>query len=202
MGLDLTLFSISSQAKFVLEKAKTNSDYANDFDKIQDTENLKLHLKMVQANPDGTPEYVLQELIRDSKIVLSHYPDTKIDKYRFHFGGYGYETLNYLLVEFLKEKHLNIGKGKIFYDGIDICNTQLIRLQYIDHFKTAEISNLLKSIDFSSIVRYYDYEKMLNLVYKLAKPEKLSHLEAEFNNLKIFFNEAVKLDAFVVVKVN
>ena len=40
--------------------------------KIQDTKELKWHLKLVQANPDGTPEHILEELIEDSKTVLSH----------------------------------------------------------------------------------------------------------------------------------
>lgn len=67
MGLDLELFSISNKAKFVLDKAKLKVDYANDFDKIQNTDNLELHLKMVQANPDGTPEYILKNLLKTQK---------------------------------------------------------------------------------------------------------------------------------------
>jgi hypothetical protein len=202
VGLDLTLFSISNKAKFVLEKAKLNSDYANDFDKIQDTDNLKLQLKMVQANPDGTPEHILQELIEDSKIVLSHYPDNKIDKYEFHSLTRGYETLNYLLTEYLTENNIYINNDKVFFGGTDIVsNSQTLRFQYFDNLKTLEISNLLQPIDFSNILKFYDYQKMENVIYKLTRPENLDYLKTEFEDLKTFFNEATKLDAFIVIKI-
>lgn len=202
MGLDLTLFSISNKAKFVLEKAKLNLDYASDFDKIQDTDNLKLQLKIVQANPDGTPEHILQELIEDSKIVLSKYPDKKTDKYQFYSRTRGYETLNYLLTEYLKDNHISIENEKVFFGGTDISDsTQFVRFQYFDNLKTLEISNLLQPIDFSNIVKFYDYQKMESVVYKLTRPENLDYLKAEFVELKTFFNEATKLDAFIVIKV-
>jgi Domain of unknown function (DUF1877) len=201
VGLDLTLFSISNKAKFVLEKAKSNVDYANDFDKIQDTDSLKLHLKMVQAHPDGTT-HIIQDLIEDSKIVLSHYPDHKTDKYQFYSRTRGYETLNYLLTEYLKDNHICIENEKVFFGGADIFDsTQFVRFQYLDNLKTLEISNLLQPIDFSNIVKFYDYQKMESVVYKLTRPENLDYLNAEFKELKTFFNEATKLDAFIVVKV-
>lgn len=202
MGLDLELFSISNKAKFVLDKAKLKVDYANDFDKIQDTDNLKLHLKMVQANPYGTPEYILQELIEDSKIVLSHYPDNKTNNYQFHSATRGYETLNYLLSEYLKDIEIRTENEKIFYEGTDILQTQFPRLQYFDNMKTVEISNLLQPIDFSDIVKFYDYQKMETAVYKCTRPENLEYLKTEFEDLKIFFREATKLDAFVIIKVS
>lgn len=202
MGLDLTLFSISNKAKFVLEKAKLNENYANDFDKIQDTNNLELQLKMVQENPDGTPEHILQELIEDSKIVLSLYPNNKPDKYQFHSRTRGYETLNYLLTEYLKENHTNIENEKVFFGGTDILNNSPFpRFQYLDHLQALKNSNLLQPIDFSTIAKFYDYQKMENVVYKLIEPENLGHLKAEFEELKTFFNEAIKLDAFIVIKV-
>lgn len=203
MGLDLTLFAISNKAKFILEKAKVNEDYANDFDKIQDTHKLKLHLRMIQSNPDGTPENVLKELIEDSKVVVSHYPDNKIDKFRFYSQTRGYETLNYLLIKFLKSKNINFGNTKVFCGGTDIIkNSQYLRFQYFDNLKTLEISNLLQPIDFSDIVEFYNYDKMENLVYKLIKPENLTDLKDEFEELKAFFNEAKLLNAFVVIKIS
>lgn len=203
MGLDLTLFAISNKAKFILEKAKVNEDYANDFDKIQDIDKLKLHLRMIQSNPDGTPENVLKELIEDSKVVVSHYPDNKIDKFRFYSQTRGYETLNYLLIKFLKSKNINFDNTKVFFGGTDIINnSQYLRFQYFDNFKTLEISDLLQPIDFSDIVEFYDYDKMKNLVYKLIKPENLTDLKDEFEELKAFFNEAKPLNAFVVIKIS
>lgn len=118
MGLDLTLFSISTKTNFVIDKAKLNVDYANDFDKIQDTELLRLHLKMVQTNSDENLEHVLLELIEDSKIVLSHYPNNKIQSYQFYSKTRGYETLNYLLAEYYKENGVNFiyGKNILFWN--------------------------------------------------------------------------------------
>ena len=185
-----------------MDKAKLNVDYANDLDKIQDTDSLVLCLKMVQANPDGTPADILKELIEDSKIVLSQYPDSKTDKYQFHSGTRGYETLNYLLTEYLKANQIHIENEEIFYGGTDIYQTQYPRLQIFDNFKTAEISNLLQPIDFSNIAKFYDYQKMESVVYKLTRPENLNHLKAEFEALKTFFKEATKLEAFVVIKIS
>ncbi|MCX8534058.1 DUF1877 family protein [Chryseobacterium luquanense] len=203
MGLDLALFSISNKAKFVLEKAKVNEDYANDFDKIQDTNKLRLHLRMIQSNPDGTPEKVLKELIEDSKVVLSHYPDNKIDKFQFFSQTRGYETLNYLLIKFFVSKNIDFDNTKLFFGGIDIINnSQYLRFQYFDNLKTLEISNLLQAIDFSDIVKFYDYDEMENTVYKLLKPENLTDLKGEFEELKAFFNEAKLLNAFVVIKIS
>lgn len=68
--------------------------------------------------------------------------------------------------------------------------------------KTLEISDLLQPIDFSEIVKFYDYDKMKNLVYKLIKPENLTDLKDEFEELKVFFNEAKLLNAFVVIKIS
>lgn len=201
MGLDLTLFSISTKAKFLLEKARINIDYANDFDKIQDTKLLKRHLEMVKANPDGTPEHILEELIEDSKTVLSHYPDFKTDKYQFNFRTSGYETLNYLLKEFLKDQKKHVEREKIFYGGTDIYQTQYTSLQFINNLITIEISNLLQSIDFSNLIKFYDYQKMDGVIYKLTKPENLNFLKADFEELKAFFFEATKLNAFVVIKI-
>lgn len=203
MGFDLTLFSISEKANFVLEKAKLDKNYANDFDKIQDTDDLRLHLRMIQSNPDETPENILKELIEDSKAVLSHYPDSNIKKYLFYSQTRGYETLNYLLIAYLKSKKINIDDNKVFFGGKDIINnTQYQSFQYLDNFKTMEISNLLQMIDFSDIVKFYNYKKLENSVYKLTRPENLVYLKVEFEDLKTFFHEAKKLNAFVIIKIN
>jgi len=203
MGFDLTLFSISEKANFVLEKSKLDKNYANDFDKIKDIDDLRLHLRMIQSNPDGTPENILKELIEDSKVVLSHYPDSNIKKYQFYSQTRGYETLNYLLIAYLKSKKININDNKVFFGGKDIINnTQYQRFQYLDNFKTMEICNLLQMIDFSDIVKFYDYKKLENSVYKLTRPENLVYLKVEFEDLKTFFHEAKKLNAFVVIKIS
>jgi len=201
MGLDLTLFSISNKANFVLEKAKSDEKYANDFEKIQDINSLRLCLRMVQSNPDGTPKNILEELIEDSKVVLSYYTDSNINKYQFHSRTRGYETLNYLLIAYLKSRKINVDNNKVFFSGTNISNSQH-QLQYLDNLKTLEISNLLQTINFSDIVEFYDYEKIKNLVYKLTRPENLAYLEVEFEELKTFFNEAKLLNSFVVIKIN
>lgn len=203
MGFDLTLFAISNEDKFVLEKAKLNENYADDFDKIQDTNNLRLHLRMVQSYPNEKPYKILLELIEDSKVVLSHYPDSNIKKYQFYSQTRGYETLNYLLTAYLKSKKINIDDNKVFFGGKDIIiNTQYQRFQYLDNFKTMEISDLLQNIDFSDIIKFYDHKKLENSVYKLTRPENLVYLKAEFEDLKTFFHEAKKLNAFVIIKIS
>lgn len=202
MALDLTLFSIPNKAKFVLEKAKLNENYANDFDKIQEINNLKLQLRMIQLMPDGTPENILQELINDSKIVLNYYPEDKIEKYRFQSRTRGYETLKYLLSEYLKYNKIYNTKNKVFFEGTDIINnSQHLLFQYLDNEETKEIYILLKKIDFSDIMKFYDFDKMKNIVYKVIRPENLNHLEVEFEELKDFFYEATKLDALTVIKI-
>jgi hypothetical protein len=202
MGIDLRLFSISNQAKFVLEKAQSNVYYAIDFDKIQNTESLKLHLKMIQTSPEGTPEKVIKELIEDSIQVLNFYPDKRNKNYVFDSYNRGYATIDYLLEEYLKDKN-KIKTNQIFYKGIDIeCQSEWIRFQYLDCKETAVISDLLEAISFSELIKYYDFEKMTQHVYKLINRENSIYLEEEFNKLKSFYRHAKELDAFVIIKMN
>ncbi|MEN2398162.1 DUF1877 family protein [Flavobacterium sp. MC2016-06] len=202
MGIDLRLFSISNQAKFVLEKAQSNIYYAIDFDKIQNIESLKLHLKMIQTSPDGTPEKVIKELIEDSIQVLNFYPDKRNKNYVFDSYNRCYATMDYLLEEYLKDKN-KIKTNQIFYKGIDIeCQSEWIRFQYLDYKETAVISDLLEPISFSELIKYYDFEKMTGHVYKLANRENSIYLEEEFNKLKSFYRHAKELDAFVIIKMN
>ena len=202
MGLDLKLFSISSKADFVLKKAKSNLHYAIDFDKILNPETLELHLKMIQKNPDGTPETVIQELIQDSFTILNYYPEKDITNYIFSSKTRGYDTINFLLKQYLEDKK-RIKVSEIFYSGINIENeSQWNRFQYIDKDKTKEINKLLESIQFADLLKYYDYQKMEHSVYKPTRPDQLFYLKEEFNDLKKFYNESSKLDAFVIVKIS
>lgn len=202
MGLDLKLFSISSKADFVLKKVKSNLHYAIDFDKILNPETLELHLKMIQKNPDGTPETVIQELIQDSFTVLNYYPEKDITNYIFSSKTRGYDTINFLLKQYLEDKK-RIKVSEIFYSGINIENeSQWNRFQYIDKDKTKEINKLLESIQFADLLKYYDYQKMEDSVYKPTRPDQLFYLKEEFNDLKKFYNESSKLDAFVIVKIS
>jgi hypothetical protein len=202
MALDLHLFSISGKADFILEKAKSKLFYAIDFDKILDTKTLRLHLKMLQENPDGTPQDILEELIEDSLQVVRFYPNHNIENYTFYSRTQGYSTINYLLKHYLKDKN-KIEVSEIFYSGIKIENdSQFVRFEYINQEKVSEIYNLLKWVEFDELVHYYDPEKMQDAVYKLVSPDKFVYLKEEFNQLKNFYKEAKKLNAFVIVKIS
>lgn len=202
MGLDLKLFSISSKVDFVLDKAKSNLLYAIDFDKILETETLKLHLKMIQENPDGTPESILKELIQDSIIVLDSYPNRSKENYTFYSKTRGYSTINYLLEKYLIDKRKR-ETSELFYSGIKIENdSQFVRFEYIREKEVSEICDLLELIDFDDLLKYYDLEKMQAIVYKLMCPDMFVFLKEEFSELKKFYKESKKLNAFVVIKIS
>ncbi|WP_307291713.1 DUF1877 family protein [Flavobacterium sp. SORGH_AS_0622] len=202
MGLDLHLFSIPGKADFVIEKAKSNLFYAIDFDKILDVKTLRLHLKMIQRNLDVNTENRLEELIEDSIKVVHFYPNQNIENYNFYSRTRGYDTINYLLKHYLKDKN-KIKVSEIFYSGIMIENdSQFLRFEYINQEKVNEIYNLLKCVEFDELIKYYNLEEMQNIVYKLIHPDKFVYLKEEFNELKRFYEEAEKLNAFVVVKIS
>ncbi|BDU24436.1 hypothetical protein FLGSB24_11800 [Flavobacterium sp. GSB-24] len=202
MGLDLHLFSIPGKADFVIEKAKSNLSYAIDFDKILDVKTLRLHLKMIQKNSDVNTENRLEELIEDSIKVVYFYPNQNIENYNFYSRTRGYDTINYLLKHYLKDKN-KIKVSEIFYSGIMIENdSQFVRFEYINQEKVNEIYNLLKCVEFDELIKYYNLEEMQNIVYKLIHPDKFVYLKEEFNELKRFYEEAEKLNAFVVVKIS
>lgn len=202
MGLDLRLFAISYEANFVLEKVKSNLYYAIDFDKILDTETLKLHLRMIQKNSDGIPENIMQELIEDSTKVINCYPNKNKDNYSFYSFTRGYETLNYLLKEYLKDK-TNVEVSELFYSGIEIENeSQFVRFHYIDKEEVQRIYELLEPIEFNELIKYYHYDIMIENIYKLVLSDRFKFLEEEFNNLKKFYFESKMIDAFVIIKIS
>lgn len=204
MGLDLTLIAVSDKARFILDKAKQNSKYAADFDKIQDPELLRLNLEMAQVAPDESSIEILKDLIEDSEKMLQFYPKRNPDKYIFRSLTRGYETLNYLLIYYLKSSQKDaLSNGKVFYGGTDInCDMQFSHLRHIDNKQVSEICEILEPIAFSRLLEYYDFGKMDNSVYKLTKPERLKCLEEEFEQLKTFYINAKKLGSFVLVKIN
>ena len=61
---------------------------------------------------------------------------------------------------------------------------------------------LLKPISFDRLMKYYDYETMADLVYKLTEPNSLHFLKEEFEELKDFYKRAQQIDAFVIIKVS
>ena len=202
MGLDLRLFAIPDKADFVLEKAKSNLYYAIDFDKILDTKSLELNLKMIQENPDGTPENIIQELIEDSIKVINCYPNKNSGNYNFYSFTKGYETLNYLLKEYLKDK-MNVEVSELFYSGIKIENeSQFVRFHYINKEQVKRIYELLNPIEFNELIKYYNYESMIENIYKLVLSDRFKFLEEEFNNLKKFYFESKMIDTFVIIKIS
>lgn len=186
----------------LLRKQNQTCFYAIDFDKILDVKTLRLHLKMIQRNSDVNTENRLEELIEDSIKVVHFYPNHNIENYNFYSRTRGYDTINYLLKHYLKDKN-KITVSEIFYSGIMIENdSQFVRFEYINQEKVNEIYNLLKCVEFDELIKYYNLEEMQNIVYKLIHPDKFVYLKEEFNELKRFYEEAEKLNAFVVVKIS
>jgi hypothetical protein len=205
MGLDLQLTAIPNKANFIIGKARENNYYATDIDKVHHTHELKQQLKMVQANPaEKHFESSLAELIKDSEFLTSLYPGRKVENYVFRSGTRGYETINYLILQYLQHNHRQESFNyHVFYGGTDIdFAKQHTRLEYIDNIKIAQLSDLLNSIEFDRLLYYYDYDKMQNVVYKLTTPEHLHELKKEFKELQKFYLSAKNLDAFIIVKVS
>jgi len=207
MALDLTLIAISSQAGFIIEKAMQYHQYAADLDKIYDTNSLRLQWQMAQAydEPQDTQQDLL-ELIEDSELVNSCYPENEKQNYQFHSYTRGYETINYLLLQYLAEKGLStdIDDDRIFYGGQDIDYAkQHVGFRCINSIDTASICELLNSIEFDHLLKYYDYNKLSDSgVYKLTQPENLTALQEEFQELANFYSRAKALDAFILVKIS
>jgi hypothetical protein len=206
MGLDLELFAISKKADYIIEKARQNRNYAIDMYMICRTDDLKQSLKMEQSNDKGS-EFVnsLTELINDSEFVTSFYPHNQKDQYRFYSGTRGYDTLNYLLRQYITDRP-NLSKADnqyIFYGGTDIdFAEQFVQFQYLNTSQVIAICDLLNLIEFDNLLKYYNYEKMEGNVYKLTRPENLGYLRAEFDDLKNFYKNAQQLDAFVITRVS
>lgn len=205
MGLDLTLIAIPNNASFIIDKARKSNYYATDVDKIHNPNELRLHLSMVQGIPaEKDFEDSLTELINDSEYLNSLYPDNVREKYIFHSRTRGYETLSYLLQQYLQQNLQveNFSKNT-FYSGIDIdFAKQHTKLEYIDPTKAVKLSDLLNSIEFDQLLNYYDYEKMKSHVYKLTTPDNLNTLKEEFIELQQFYQSVKNLGAFIIVKIS
>lgn len=205
MGLDLTLIAIPNKASFIIDKAKKSNYYATDIDKIQNPNELRQHLRMIQGIPSEKDfEESLTELIKDSDFLATLYPDNKMEKYIFHSRTRGYETLNYLLQQSLQHnlQEENFSKNT-FYNGIDIdFAKQHTKLEYIDSIKAGRMSDLLNSIEFDQLLNYYDYEKMKSNVYKLTTPDNLNTLKEEFIELLEFYKSVKTLGAFIIAKIS
>lgn len=205
MGLDLTLLAIPNKASIIIDKAKKSNYYATDIDKIQDPNELRQHLSMVQRDPtEKAFENSLTELIKDSEFLVSLYPDNKREKYMFSSRTRGYNTIHHLLQHYLQhtpqEEHFS---NNTFYSGIDIdFAKQHTKLEYIDTIKAAKMSDLLNSIEFDQLLNYYDYEQMKSYVYKLTTPENLNSLKEEFIELQKFYLSAKTLGAFIIAKIS
>jgi hypothetical protein len=207
MALDLELFAISNKANFIIEKSRQNRHYAIDLDKICDIDKLKLHLEMVRADPNEKDfEESLTKLIKDNEIITGFYPAKKNDDFRFYSKTRQYETLNYLLLKFFSDKTIQtrIQNNSLFYGGTDIdYSKQHTAFRYLTDERTAEVCDLLNSVDFDSLLPYYDKEKMEQAgVYKLTRPENLENLRDEFQELKQFYNNAKNIDAFILAKID
>ena len=205
MGLDLTLIAISNKANFIIDKARQNNYYAADIDKLYNTNTLKHHLKMVQAKPgDKAFEASLKELIKDSEFLTTFYPNGKYENYVFSSETRGYDTINYLLQQSLQNDHRQKSFNRnTFYGGIDIdFAKQHTRLEYIDHIKVSELSDFLNSFKFEALLSHYNYDRMINTVYKLIGADDLEGLEVEFKKLQTFYLSAKALDAFMIAKVS
>lgn len=207
MALDLTLTAISSKAGFIIEKAWQQYQYAADLDKICDTSKLRLFCQMAQAYNEP-PETLqdLQELIADSELVNSLYPDHNKEAYQFYSFSRGYETLNYLLLQHLTATGIqeDYDNERLFYGGLDIDYAkQHTAFRYITNADTALIADLLTSIEFDQLLPYYDYDSLSEAgVYKLTRPENLAALQEEFQELTRFYSRAKALDAFIMVKIS
>lgn len=169
------------------------------------TEDLRHFLKMVLSNDNNTQAvHSLTELIKDSEFVTSFYPHNQKDQYRFYSSTRGYGTLNYLLGQYINERP-NLSKADnqyIFYGGTDIDYAeQFVQFQYLDTSQVIAICDLINLIEFDDLLKYYNYEKMEGIVYKLTRPEGLDYLRVEFGDLKNFYKNAKQLDAFVITRV-
>lgn len=201
MALDLQLFAIPQLASYVLKKAGNNIDYARDLDKITAPGTLQLHLQMIKADPDGTPVETLNELYNDSLNIIKLYPQGHEERYNFYSKHRGYSTLDYLF-----EKHsrsITTGKYVSFFSGHEI-NPGLREsacFQYMDNKQIVDFYAFIQSLEFKSLMRYYDHEDMEQTVYKLAGKEQLPLLEDEFLELKEFYHFAESIGAFVIIKI-
>ena len=205
MALDLTLIAIPKKASFILDKAQKDPHYAMDLDKVQNTDALKHQLKMVQADPKEKKfEKSLVELIEDSEWLTNLYPDGKSKNYIFVSKTRGYDTLNYLLQQYILDNRPGENFDKnIFHGGLDIdFARQYTRLEYLDAERAAQVSDLLNSIEFDELLKYYDPEAMSAIVYKLIGPEHLGNLKSEFQELQQFYLSAKRIEAFIIIKVS
>lgn len=208
MALDLSLMAIPDKGSFILEKAFHNNEYAGALDKIQQPTNLKRYLEMVRNRPDDRSQTIIEQLIEDSQKILNLYPKQSAENYSFYSVNRGYDTINYLLTEVLKDEQNEIflkypNREKFLYSGQEIAPGQAnyVRFQYFDAKQTAEIYDVLKIVDFEKMARHYITSKM-TVVYKLTSYDNIDALEKEYIGLREFYRQATLIDGFIIIKID
>jgi hypothetical protein len=211
MAIDLTLIAIPNQLSHFLQKAKSNIYYGIDFDKITQAAELRMHLQMIKARPDDTPESVIEELIEDADQLANWFQDQGREQIRFSSYSRGYATLNYLLSAYLKQHYpqfLEVEKenAHIFYQGQEIFQRRQdnphLRFQYWTDEQTKTFYQLLTPIEFEHLLPYYDFAKMKDEVYKLTSPEGLKYLREEYYALKEFYRKATQIQGIIIIEMN
>jgi hypothetical protein len=184
MALDLTLCLVPKQIEAIFSKALINKPYAEwvefvpgilrgrDFTSIEDNAFAELEKEVEALNR------------------FFHFTED----YYFYDVNRSFSTVDYLFNEYIKANSLPMQQAILWEGGNafpTIVATQGMPIKLYDEAQVRAIALLLIDLEFSDLLRHYEYDKMLEAgVYKLTSLENRESLEETFYTVKYLFLSA------------
>lgn len=195
MGLDLSMTAVPIEMKNIFSKAieKSESEYPG----------IIFFLPRAFKSDFcdfGHPDWI--EFKEDAHSLLEYYPNKKFEKKYYFDSNRAYDVLDYLIA-----RHLNNSNYAFFEDGIELkesIGSQGHTLKYWDQEILKKKTKLIEKIEFNDLIKHYNLKKMEELgVYKIIQIDyHKESIETIFKSLKLFLNEAIAINGYVIITKN
>ena len=196
VSLDLTLCLVPKQVEVIFSKAAHNENYA---ELLQFIPSL---LRDRQIFDDQDEDLI--QLKKDVAALKGLYLVT--DDHYFYDTSRCFSTIDYLLNEHIRATNFGMPPALLWEGGnkyLGVTATQGISIRLYDEAHIEEICQLLVDLEFSDLLVYYNYEKMLAAgVYKLTALENLEMLDLAFYEIQHIFLLALSEDLLVFKKID
>ncbi|MFD2564788.1 DUF1877 family protein [Aquimarina rubra] len=192
MGLDLSMTAVPIEMKNIFSKAieKSESEYPSIIFSLPSAFKADFY-------DFGHPDWI--EFKKDARTLLQYYPNNKFD-YKYYFdSNRSYDALDYLISRYITDYNYSF-----FNEGIEFKQSvggQGQTLKYWSKEILIEKAKLIEKIEFSDLMKHYDFEQMEELgVYKITQIDyNKGNIKEVFINLKFFLNEAIKVSGYVLI---
>lgn len=197
MALDLTLCLVPKQIEAIFSKAAHNANYAEWMQFIPSL------LKDSQGFDDHGDEDLIQ-LKKDVAALKDFFSFT--DDYHFYDTYRCFSTIDYLIDEHIRTTNFGMQPALLWEGGNKypgVTATQGMPIRLYDEAHIEKVCQLLVDLEFSDLLVYYNYEKMLAAgVYKLTSLESLELLDLAFYEIQHIFLLALSVDLLVFKKID